>query len=57
MIISAMEKGEVTQDGEGLQTMDNLGKNMAWLIKSIEAAKDKVSAPETSMAVLTNFIR
>ncbi len=52
-----MEKGEVAQDGEGLQTMDNLGKNMAWLIKSIEAAKDKVNAPETSMAVLTNFIR
>ncbi len=52
-----MEKGEVSQDGEGLQTMDNLGKNMAWLIKSIAAAKDKVSAPETSMAVLTNFIR
>ena len=52
-----MEKGDVAQDGEGLQTMVNLGKNMAWLIKSIEASKDKVTAPETSLAVQTNFIR
>ena len=52
-----MDKGEVTQDGEGLQTMNNLGKNMAWLIKSIEASKDKIKTPETSVAVRTYFIR
>ena len=52
-----MDKGEVAQDGEGLQTMNNLGKNMAWLIKSIEASKDKIKTPETSVAVRTNFIR
>lgn len=52
-----MDKGEVIQDGEGLQTMANLGKNMAWLIKSIESSKDAVRPPETSMEVMTNFIR
>lgn len=52
-----MNKGEVTQDGEGLQTMRNLGQNMAWLLKSIEAAKDKVKTPETAVTVMTNFIR
>lgn len=52
-----MDKGDVAQDGEGLQTMRNLGQNMAWLIKSIEAAKDKVQAPETAVTVMTNFIR
>jgi multimeric flavodoxin WrbA len=51
------EKGEASQDGEGLQTMANLGKNMAWLLKSIAAAKDSVPPPETSTAVATNFIR
>ena len=51
------EKGEVLQDGEGLQTMANLGKNMAWLLKSIAASKDKVAAPETSMAIATSFVR
>ncbi len=29
------EPGEVRDDGEGMQTMVNLGKNMAWLIKKI----------------------
>jgi multimeric flavodoxin WrbA len=33
------EKGESLQDAEGLQNMANLGKNMAWLIKSITASK------------------
>lgn len=51
------DKGEVLQDGEGLQTMANLGKNMAWLIKTIEASKEAVPLPETSIAVITNFIR
>lgn len=52
-----MDKGEVRLDGEGLQTMSNLGKNMAWLIKSIEASKDRVKVPETSVEIQTNFIR
>lgn len=51
------EKGEAMQDGEGLQTMANLGKNMAWLLKCIDAAKGSVDAPETDMGVVTSFIR
>ncbi len=31
------EIGEVMNDQEGIQTMKNLGKNMAWLIKKIKA--------------------
>jgi multimeric flavodoxin WrbA len=51
------EKGEALQDGEGLQTMANLGKNMAWLLKCIQAAEHTVSAPQTSTEVVTSFIR
>jgi multimeric flavodoxin WrbA len=29
------EKGEVEKDAEGLDTMRNLGRNMAWLLKKI----------------------
>lgn len=29
------EPGEVRNDNEGIQTMKNLGQNMAWLIKKI----------------------
>jgi multimeric flavodoxin WrbA len=52
-----MEEGEVKQDAEGMQTMHNLGKNMAWLLKLKELAKGKIEEPETSVEVLTNFIR
>jgi len=32
-----LEKGEVEKDEEGLQTMQALGQNMAWLLKKINA--------------------
>ncbi|AKL98347.1 flavodoxin family protein [Endomicrobium proavitum] len=50
---------EVKQDLEGLQTMRTLGKNLAWLIKSIDAAKKAgVPFPEAEeFRQRTNFIR
>ncbi len=49
---------DVLKDGEGMQTMRTLGKNMAWLIKSVEAGKNTgLSAPESEKPVRTNFIR
>jgi len=48
---------EVKQDLEGMQTMRALGRNMAWLLKCIEAAKGTVPYPETEDRVMTNFIR
>lgn len=49
---------EVKQDLEGMQTMRTLGKNMAWLLKSIEAGKQAgVPLPEKEKHVSTNFIR
>lgn len=49
---------EVLQDEEGLQTMRNLGKNMAWLLKTIETAKKNgVTLPEDEAGARTNFIR
>ncbi len=52
-----LQEGEVNQDAEGIQTMRNLGKNMAWLIKMKEFTKDKIAEPDTKFEVLTNFIR
>lgn len=40
-----LEKGEVLNDAEGLQTMRNLGTNMAWLLQCIDKAKVSVSVP------------
>ena len=48
---------EALQDAEGLQTMCTLGKNMAFLMKSIALGKETFGLPETEAKVATNFIR
>ena len=49
---------EVKQDIEGLQTMRTLGKNMAWLLKCIEAGKEKgIEKPKLEEKTYTNFVR
>ncbi|MBE6069095.1 MAG: flavodoxin family protein [Clostridium lundense] len=49
---------EVKQDLEGMQTMRTLGKNMAWLLKCINAGKETgVTLPEKEQRAVTNFIR
>ena len=49
---------EVQQDAEGMQTMRILGKNMAWLLRCIEAGRQAGILPErTEERVWTNFVR
>lgn len=49
---------QVLQDEEGLQTMRTLGHNMAWVLKSLEAAKSQGLAWERKEdKIFTNFIR
>lgn len=49
--------GEAAGDGEGLQTMRYLGRNMAFLMKSIALGKEQLGLPETEERIATNFIR
>ena len=54
--VHGREKGEARYDAEGLQTMRTLGRNMAWLLKSIHNPSSPAHpAPEPRQA--TNFIR
>lgn len=47
-----------SQDAEGLWTMRQLGRNMAWLLRCIEAGREAgVPAPAGEPGVRTNFIR
>lgn len=46
---------EVKQDLEGLQIMRTLGKNMAWMLKTIDTAN--LNIPEKEPGIMTNFIR
>ena len=48
---------EVEKDLEGLQTMRNLGVNIAFLMKSIAAQKEKEGIPQQESGSFTNFIR
>ena len=48
---------DVRKDKEGLQTMRDLAKNIAWILKSIDAGrKNGVELPEFEKKELTNFI-
>lgn len=48
----------VEQDKEGLQTMRNLGRNMAWLLGCIEAGRQQGrTPPQAERAHWTNFNR
>jgi len=47
--------GEARQDEEGLQTMRTLGRNMAWLLKTLKEGNYPKPEPEERQA--TNFIR
>ena len=49
---------QVKEDGEGLQTMRALARDMAWLLKCIEAGKAQgISLPAAEPRISTNFIR
>lgn len=48
---------DVQKDEEGLQIMRTLGRNMAFLMKSIALGKEKLGIPEREARVATNFIR
>ena len=49
--------GEAEQDGEGLQQMRTLARNMAFFMKSIALGKEAFGLPEVEPRVSTNFVR
>ena len=46
---------DVEKDLEGLQTMRNLGRNMAFMIRAIAAEKERGGLPEVERADVTSF--
>ena len=55
--VHGMEKGEVEQDLEGLQTLRTLARNMVFLMRGIAMAKEKYGLPEKEPWQGTHFIR
>ena len=48
---------QVAEDREGLMTMYNLGKNMAWMLKCFALGKENGIGHPENEKVLTNFVR
>lgn len=56
-IIHGRLPGEVLRDEEGMQTMEVLANNMAWLLKMKNNAEGVIDPPERVTKVVTSFIR
>lgn len=48
---------QIAEDKEGLMTMVNIGKNMAWVLKCLELGKEHGLTHPENEKVLTNFIK
>ena len=55
--VHGAKPGEAEQDGEGIATVRDLAKNMAFLMKSIALGKQAYGLPEYDQFRMTNFIR
>lgn len=55
--VHGREPGEALQDGEGLQTMRTLARNMTFLMKAIALGKEKYGLPEKEPWIGTHFVR
>ena len=56
-IIHGRTPGEVLKDEEGVQVMEVLGDNMAWLLKMKQQSKDIISVPNKVQKIMTSFVR
>lgn len=56
-VIYGNRPGEALKDDEGIQIMEVLGKNMAWLMKLIEHGEGTIERPEPVKKAFMNFIR
>jgi multimeric flavodoxin WrbA len=55
-VIHGNSPDELAQDEEGKSLMKIQGRNMAWLIKTIDAGKKEVPLPPPAERKMTNFI-
>ena len=55
--VHGADPGEVQRDTEGMEVAAKLGRNMAWTVKALAAAKETLPPPESHKRTFTNFIR
>ncbi len=55
--VHGADAGECQKDIEGMEVAAKLGRNMAWMVKTLNYAKEAVPVPETSHRTMYNYIR
>ena len=53
--VHGADPGEVKQDIEGMEVIEKLGRNIAWMLKVIDKAG--IQPPETHARTMFNYIR
>ena len=56
-VIHGLTPGEARYDGEGVNTLEVLGENMAWQLKMREATCSTLTEPKAVQKVATHFVR
>jgi multimeric flavodoxin WrbA len=56
-VIYGTDPGDILKDEEGKQILRILGRNMAWLMKTIAYGRGRIEEPAFEPKVYTNFIR
>ena len=56
-VVHGAEPGEVLSDEEGMEVAKRLGRDMAWMVKVLNATKETLPPPAAGQRPMTNFIR
>jgi multimeric flavodoxin WrbA len=56
-VIHGRNAEEIQEDLEGVQIMQTIGRNMAWLLQVLENSKGVVEKPKLGARIRTNFVR
>lgn len=55
--VHGADPGECLQDTEGMEVACKLGRNMAWTVRALAAARETLPPPVTGHRTMTNFVR
>ena len=55
--VHGADPGEAMKDEDGVAVAAKLGRNMAWMVKVLNATKETLPAPETGSRPMFNYIR
>ncbi|MDR0685830.1 MAG: flavodoxin family protein [Spirochaetaceae bacterium] len=56
-VLHGNNANEAGEDAEGLYTLRTVGRNMAWLLKTLELGSKNIPLPQEEPRIRTNFIR